>query len=205
LAKLIKTTGKDLEEISTYYPDTCTSPLFDQVTFRRGFIDTAVVQDFMVHLFAEAVFELSLVRELDIDEEWISELGDKVIRGLLRGIGRARLEKLHMATLQDSVAVIEEFAASPHIAGLIDLHLFLPDDGDEAAKVLAASPHLRDLRKLGLSCQEALTDVALRALLDSPHLSGLNELEFDCEGPDFSAGLRRRYEARFGKKKRPSS
>jgi uncharacterized protein (TIGR02996 family) len=200
LQKVIAAAGRVMER-HDYNDATCTQGLFDDCTFRRGFIDRAVVQNYMMVLFAEAVVDLTLATDLRIDEEWALDIGDGPLDGLLRVLDRCRLRSLDLACPPAGTRPIQELAASPALARLRELDLFLPEGltrGDKAAALLAASPHLSNLRRLALSAF-TLGDEGLGALLDSPHLAGLAELALDVETRRFSSELWQRYQARFGK------
>jgi uncharacterized protein (TIGR02996 family) len=198
LQKVIKAAGGVMEQ-HDYHDATSTQGLFDDCTFHRGFIDSAIVQNYMMHLFAEAVFDLTLATRLKIDEEWTVEMGDGPLDGLVRSLDRGRLRSLDIGCPPATMRPIKELAANPALAHLLDLNLLLPNESsDKAAKVLAASPHLSNLRRLALSAW-TLGDEGLRALLDSPHLEGLGELALDVETPRFSSELWQRYQVRFGK------
>ncbi len=200
LQKIISSCEKKMESETGYMPATCTAPLFQSCVFHRGFIDEVTVEDYIVYLFAEAIFDLAWPCKLVVEWESMQEMGDEAIRGLLRVADRCRLRSLDLGVTPDELEPIEELATSPLLANLDWLHLMLPDDSqDEAARSLAASPHLQNLRCLELSSVRP-GDALLQAILDSPHLSRLERLAFDYDydGNVFSPALLRRAEQRFG-------
>jgi uncharacterized protein (TIGR02996 family) len=199
LQKVIDTCGQKMDGLG-YNPETCTLPLFDQGTFRRGFIDSAEMEDWVVQLFAEAIFDLSVLRELRIDNELTEDRADAALDALVRVGRRSELRELGLCISPEDPATIEELTESPFLSSLTRLRILLPEGfPDETLEALAASPHLANLRHLDFSC-ELPTDAMLLAILDSPHLAGLTELRIqDADQDTFSPDLLRRARKRFGR------
>ncbi|HYT89745.1 MAG TPA: TIGR02996 domain-containing protein, partial [Gemmataceae bacterium] len=55
-----------MEDEYDYFGCTCSAPLFDEAEFRRGFVEKVTVQDYAVILYADALPDLGVIRELEI-------------------------------------------------------------------------------------------------------------------------------------------
>src|SRR5262249_48867920 len=85
-------------------------------------------------------------------------------------------------------------AASPRLAGLVELNLRNNRLTPVALRALAASPHLTRLGRLDLSENEAVDDAGVAALAGSPNLAAVEGLNLERTGVsgDGGAGLARR-------------
>jgi hypothetical protein len=162
----------------------------------------ATVQDFAVDLFAEALPELGVLRDLEIENDALEEdRGDLALKRLVCVLDRLRLSSLDSHAAIVSLTPVQRLADSPAARRLTKLSLWFAEDakGDEAVAVLAASPHLTDLRELILEDSAAFTDRALLAILDSPSLAGLTRCRLrPNEDMPLSEELVRRFAERFG-------
>jgi uncharacterized protein (TIGR02996 family) len=194
--------GERIEEEHDYLEATCSTPLFDTVEFRRGFVEKAVVQDFAVILFAEALPDLGVLRELEIENDATADIGDQAIERLVSVLDRLRLRTLDSAAAIEELGTVRLLAAAPAARALERLAVWFDfgDDGEAAVAVLAASPHLAGLRTLEVEHSRTFTDAAAEAVLDSPHLKGLTRcvLRPNAEWR-VGAAVLKRWRKRFGR------
>jgi uncharacterized protein (TIGR02996 family) len=204
LEKKLAALGERMDEEFNYLPSTCEAGLFDEVTFRRGFAEVVLMQGYVARLFGEALADLTLVRDLEIDDDSgaMEEEADPPLRRLLSVHDRLPLEVLDLHVPVTSPNTLRLLADSPHSRRLSSLDLLCDfgPTGDEAAGILADSPNLTGLRSLVLEHPATFTDDTVRAILDSPHLTGLTRciLHPNDEPLRISARFVRRFRARFG-------
>jgi uncharacterized protein (TIGR02996 family) len=201
LAKRLKALGERMEEFD-YFPGTCEAGLFSAAEFRRGFVERADMEAYAVNLFAEALPELSVLRELDLDDDSLSLDADESLRRLLSVLDRLPLKALDVHMPVTDPDTLRLLAQSPRLAGFATLSLWCEfgATGDEAARILASSPHCAGLRSLTLEHTRTFTNDAVLAILDSPHLAGLTacRLRPNDEPMRIRSALVKRFRARFG-------
>jgi uncharacterized protein (TIGR02996 family) len=197
LAKL----GQRMEANYNYTASTRDMSLFEEAEFRRGFVERVVIQDWAVILFAEAIPELGVVREMAIENDALADIGDEAISRLVAVLDRLPLRELDSCSALEDLETAELLAESPAMSRLMGLNLWFQcgETGDEVVGVLASSPHLTGLRSLRLEHSQTFTDEAFLAILDSPTLAGLTHCWLrPNEGMVLSREVIRRFQSRFG-------
>jgi uncharacterized protein (TIGR02996 family) len=193
--------GKQMEADYDYTSSTCDMSLFEKDEFRRGFIERVVIQDWAVILFAEALPELGMVREIAIENDALADIGDEAISRLVAVLHRLPLRELESCSAIEDLETAELLAESPAMSRLTGLNLWFQcgETGDDVVRVLARSPHLTGLRSLRLEHSQTFTDEAFLAILDSPTLAGLTTCWLRPNEPMVlnREGVQR-FEARFG-------
>jgi uncharacterized protein (TIGR02996 family) len=142
-------------------------------TFRRGFLEevTVTVPQFVRH--AGALFAHAPVRRVKVEEvrDRVAELA------ACPHLARAYSLDLLARRVGDAIgdAGAEVLAGSPHLSGVVELHLGSNDLGPRSARALARSPHLGGLKLLDFS-RNAIGDAGLRALARSRSFPSLSTL-----------------------------
>jgi uncharacterized protein (TIGR02996 family) len=193
--------GERMDAGYGYTASTCDMPLFDTAEFRRGFVERVVIQDWAVILFAEALPEQGVLRELEIENDALADFGDEAISRLVAVLDRLPLRELESCSGLEDLETSELLAESPAMSRLAGLNLWFEcgETGDEVVRVLARSPHLTGLRSLRLEHSQTFTDEAFLAILDSPTLAGLTRCWLrPNESMVLSREVVQRFEARFG-------
>ena len=203
VAKRLKAAKDRMEDDYNYHGSTADYSLFDEAKFHRGFVEAVEVQDYAVVCFAEALSDLGVLRDLEIQDDGDAELGDRVLERLSRVLDRLSLRRLSIDPWVFDWDALECLTRSPGLKGVTELRLnfHVEDDGtgDEGIRVLAASPHLTNLRSLRVEDWLTFTDASVQAILDSPYLANLTECDLtDNEGMQISPSMVRRFRARFG-------
>jgi uncharacterized protein (TIGR02996 family) len=196
--------GRRMDGGYNFLAPTCEMPLYESPVFRRGFVESATVQDWAVNLFAEALPHVGVLRELEIENDTVVDGAGDVAMGRLIGVlGKLPLESLDVNASIDDLETIGLLVSIPAARRLKKLGFWCDDGletGDECAAVLAGSPHLCGLRDLEMGHSEGFTEEDFLAVLDSPHLTGLVR----CRLRHSDGHLRiresvvRRFAARFG-------
>jgi uncharacterized protein (TIGR02996 family) len=200
LDRLLQALGRRMQEEFSYQPGTCEAALFDSAEFRRGFVEGVCVQDYAVVAFAEALADVAVVRDLQIENDSVADLGDEIVERLVPILSRLRLRKLDSAESIPSLDSVRTLAASPGLRHLEELAVWFDgeDNGDEAVEILLAS-HLTALRSLTLEHSRTFTDRAFLAILNAPALAGLRHCKLIWnENLEISPEVEQRFEARFG-------
>jgi uncharacterized protein (TIGR02996 family) len=193
--------GRRMENEFNYLPATCETGLFDEAEFHRGFVEKVTVQDYAVVLYAEALPRFGVLRDLDIENDSVADMGDRIIRRLAPVLDKLSLRSLDCHESLPCPKGARLLAKSRGLRRLESLNVWFEggDNGDEAVALLAASPHLTNLRSLVVEHSEVFTDRALLTILDSPTLSGLTKCWLRHNAPmTLSEPVLRRWEARFG-------
>lgn len=195
--------GQRMDSEFDYLAHTCDMSLFDTAVFRRGFIEAAVIQDWAINLFAEALPVLTVLRELEIENDsLVDDGGDLALERLVSVLDRLSLASLDCHSNVDALETIELLTATPAVCRLAKLMLWFDsgETGDECVALLAASPYLTGLRELVLEHGEVFTDKAFLAILDSPRLADLERcwLRPNNAHMPLSESVVRRFAERFG-------
>jgi hypothetical protein len=185
---------------------TCSAEFFEETQFRRGFVERVLVQDWAVILYAEAIANLEVIRELEIENDAVAEdlwdLGDQALQRLIPILQRCSLVELDSHSGITSLKTVRLLASCPGLRSLKTLKLWFDcgDNGDEIVQLLAASPHLSGLASLEQEHSQTFTDISALAVLDSPHLAELTRCRL-CPGESkikLSAPVLKRFRKRFG-------
>jgi uncharacterized protein (TIGR02996 family) len=201
LDRKLEELGERMEDEADYLSGTVDMPFFDTAEFRRGFVERATIQDFAVILFAEAIPELAMLRELEIENDATADIGDAAIERLLAVLERVPLRELDSHSSIDDLDTVRALAAAPGVRRLEVLKVWFDCEptGDEAVRLLATSPHLTGLRSLELEHSRTFTEQALLDVLGSPTLAGLTKCSLrPNEDMPIKAAVLRRFEERFG-------
>src|SRR5262249_43089448 len=151
--------GQRMEEFD-FYGCTCEAGPFDKVVFRRGFIEDAWVEAYVVHLFVEALPQLTVLRHLDLDDDAGNDDADPALRRLVPYLDRLPLETFDCHAPIEELDTVQLLADSPHLQRLSSLALWFDfgETGDEAVALLAGSPHVAGLRALKVEHSLTFTD-----------------------------------------------
>jgi uncharacterized protein (TIGR02996 family) len=205
LAATLEALGKRMEDEFHFLPGTCDVPLFDEVTFRRGFVEAATAYPFVVEFFAEALPVVApVLRSLEIDSDG-DESADEALSRLPSVLGKLALTRLDCHCPVQEYDALRFLLAASALRRLTKLHLWCEDpdwgaeDGDEWVRLLAGSKNLSGLRDLYLEHSRTFTDDAFVTVLDSRRLAGLEKCWLrPNEAMPLSAEVVRRFAARFG-------
>jgi uncharacterized protein (TIGR02996 family) len=202
LKKRLDQLGERMDEEFDYLPATCTASVFEYPEFRRGFLERVQVQDWAVILYADALADLEVVRELEIENDAVAAVGDAAFQRLIPVLGRLSLRVLDSHSEFSSLETVQQFVASPGVRSLTTLSIWFDHDvgSDEAVRAVADSPQFESLRTLELEHSRTFTDAALEAILHSPHLRGLTRCVLTPnEQWEIGPAVLRRWRERFGK------
>jgi uncharacterized protein (TIGR02996 family) len=177
-------------------------PLFCSHQFERGFIESATLDEVMFLIFAPAVRDLGMIRDLKMIYDTNDlDVGARIIQHLIATMERPRLRTLRLNTMLVEMPPLYALAAWRGLAELTALtgpstygeHM----NADEVVRALARSRYLRKLEVLEVDTSEAYTDAAVDAVLASPYLRNLKGLRLINEDAELSNEVLERFRARF--------
>jgi uncharacterized protein (TIGR02996 family) len=178
-------------------------PFFTEWEFARGFLHDVAIEEVLFYLFAPAVRDLGMVRELTLmADEMEPEIGDDVISRLIDHLGEPPLQVLHLGTMttndEEGIKELVNWPGMSQVRRLTALDCGGDSQADAVLYVVSESPYLRNLEHLQLLFSDAYTDAGIELLLSSPNLPRLQKVQLYCDDHNLSVSVLARFIARFG-------